>query len=180
MSVSHKCPVLATIGSSSPYFSFWPFLADPELVSPHGSTTRYNHRMWLICFSSRRKAPAFCQGIFHSSPAELFWEPAVALGLILSNRQCDKHSQLLRDIWGWLEKLVFFLLKTRVCSLKVEFVVENRSFFFANGSLFPKIRVWKSYFVSKNQSFKIGVSFLKSEFENQLFVNRSLKTGVWQ
>ena len=163
-------PALATIGSSPPYFSFWPFLggryadplrvvSDPELVSPHGSTTRYNRRMWLICFSSRRKAPAFCQGIFHSSPAELFWEPAVALGLILSNRQCDKHSQLLRDIWGWLEKLVFFLLlKTRVCSLKVEFVVENRRFFlqtgvcfqkleFENLTLFRKIRVSKTELV---------------------------------
>ena len=131
--------------------------------------------MWLICFSSRRKAPAFCQGIFHSSLAKLFWEPAVALGLILSNRQCDQHSQLLRDIWGWLEKLVvfFFLLKTRVCSLKVEFVVENRSFFFANGSLFLKIRVWKSYFVLKNLSLfsKIGVwksAVCKSEFENRI------------
>ena len=83
-------PALATIGSSEPDFSFWPFLggwcagplkavSDPELVSPHGSPTRYNHCVCLIRLSSRRKAPCFCQGIYHPSSAELFWEPAVAL-----------------------------------------------------------------------------------------------------
>ena len=98
-------PALATIGSSEPDFSFWPFLggwcagplkavSDPELVSPHGSPTRYNHCVCLIRLSSRRKAPCFCQGIYHPSSAELFWEPAVALGLRLSSLQCGQHSQV--------------------------------------------------------------------------------------
>ena len=103
---------LSSISVSSPghhrylraIFFIWPFLggqwsgllwavSDPELVSPHGFLTRYNHCVCSTRFSSRRKAPGFCQGIYHPSPAELFWEPDVELGLRLFKLQCDQLSQ---------------------------------------------------------------------------------------
>ena len=67
--------------------------SDPELESPHGSRKRYNHCVCSTRFSSRRKAPGFCQGICHPIRAELFWEPDVELGLRLWNLQCDQLSQ---------------------------------------------------------------------------------------
>ena len=67
--------------------------SDPELESPHGSRKRYNHCVCSTRFSSRRKAPGFCQGIYHPIRAELFWQPDVELGLRLWNLQCDQLSQ---------------------------------------------------------------------------------------
>ena len=70
---------------------FW-----PRAGSPHGSRKRYNHCVCSTRFSSRRKAPGFCQGIYHPIRAELFWQPDVELGLRLWNLHCDQLSQAWR------------------------------------------------------------------------------------